>query len=267
MSAPTTTPAKPGAAGGGPPGKHDPHAEAHAAKGHAKHKHEEHEEGHAEEGEGAWLVSYADMMTLLMAFFALMFTLVMKEQKDGTNKSAPNAQEALEKMSEEIAKHFGGKIEKAYDEVKENLEKVIRENGLEAKVKLHQTSSRLSVTFMGSAFFEDGSTQIRRDMLPVVEKMTESLAKEVKDIPIYVEGHTDDRPISTSQYPSNWELSSARAATIVRSLQSKGIPSKRLLIQGYGDSQPLAPNRDDQGKEIPENQAQNRRIVIHMIKI
>ncbi len=260
MTTPPPISAKSGS--GGPPAKPGTGVDSHVQKRHAA---QDHDDEHKEEGEGAWLVSYADMMTLLMAFFALMFTLVQKDQTDAT--SPQKQQDNIEQMKNSLTEYFGGKVEKAFDKLKQQLEQMIRENGLEQKVRIDQTSSSLSLVFVGSAFFEDGSTKIRPELMPVVEKLTGALAKEVKDNPIYVEGHTDNRPISTAYYPSNWELSSARAGTIVRSLEQKGVAKNRLLIQGFGDSQPLAPNLDEKGNSIPENQAKNRRVVIHLIKI
>ena len=84
---------------------------------------------------------------------------------------------------------------------------------------------------------------------------------------ITVEGHTDDAPISSAQFPSNWELSAARAAAVVRFFVEHGVPADRLRAAGYADTHPLAPNRDAAGNPIPENQATNRRVVIELEKI
>ena len=84
---------------------------------------------------------------------------------------------------------------------------------------------------------------------------------------IFVEGHTDDSPISSERYPSNWELSAARASLVVRMLENKGFRKDRLSPQGFADSRPILPNRDEAGKPIPDNQAQNRRVVIRIAKL
>jgi chemotaxis protein MotB len=84
---------------------------------------------------------------------------------------------------------------------------------------------------------------------------------------ISIEGHTDDSPISTTQFQSNWELSTARAAAVVRFLLDQGIPARKLTAAGYADTFPLAPNRNADGTVIPENQAKNRRVVIKLEKI
>lgn len=84
---------------------------------------------------------------------------------------------------------------------------------------------------------------------------------------ISIEGHTDDTPISTAQFQSNWELSTARAAAVVRFLLELGVPARKLSAAGYADTFPIAPNRTEDGTVIPENQARNRRVVIKLEKI
>jgi chemotaxis protein MotB len=84
---------------------------------------------------------------------------------------------------------------------------------------------------------------------------------------ISIEGHTDDTPINTAQFQSNWELSTARAAAVVRFLLEQGIPARRLAAAGYADTFPLVPNRNAAGAVIPENQARNRRVVIKLERI
>ena len=88
-----------------------------------------------------------------------------------------------------------------------------------------------------------------------------------KSYQVTVEGHTDDSPISTLQFPSNWELSTARAAAVVHCLLQQGILAQRLRAAGYADTFPVALNRDAHGQAIPENQARNRRVVIKLEKI
>jgi chemotaxis protein MotB len=84
---------------------------------------------------------------------------------------------------------------------------------------------------------------------------------------ISIEGHTDDTPISTAQFQSNWELSTARAAAVVRFFLEQGLPPERLTAAGYADTFPIAPNRNADGSVIPENQGQNRRVVIRLERL
>jgi len=79
---------------------------------------------------------------------------------------------------------------------------------------------------------------------------------------VAVEGHTDDIPISSDEYPSNWELSTARASRVVRYLINKGVPSDKLFASGYADTKARVPNLDEFGRPIAENRAENRRVEI-----
>jgi len=87
------------------------------------------------------------------------------------------------------------------------------------------------------------------------------------DFKIFVEGHTDDRPIETNRYPSNWELSAARASTVVRLMETRGFPHANLRPLGFADVEPSLPNVDGRGRGIEENRAKNRRIVIRLQRI
>jgi chemotaxis protein MotB len=83
---------------------------------------------------------------------------------------------------------------------------------------------------------------------------------------VEVEGHTDNVPISTAKFPSNWELSSLRAINVAHIFEDTGIQKERLSAIAYADTRPEAPNTDAEGINIPENQAKNRRVVVHVTR-
>jgi chemotaxis protein MotB len=99
-----------------------------------------------------------------------------------------------------------------------------------------------------------------------LQLMVQSIMPQKTRIRIIVEGHTDDRPIFTPQFRSNWELSSGRAATIVHFFEDAGFPSDHLESVGFGSTRPLVPNRSPSGGENPENQAKNRRVLIRIVE-
>jgi flagellar motor protein MotB len=113
----------------------------------------------------------------------------------------------------------------------------------------------------GSATLSDAGKAILQGLLP---RLTAALAEGYR---IKVEGHTDDTPIDTPQFPSNWELSTARASAVVHFFLEQGIPAERLRAVGYADTEPKLPDRDAAGNPIPANQAENRRVVIKLEKI
>lgn len=123
-------------------------------------------------------------------------------------------------------------------------------------------------SFNSTAFFGSGSATLSNSGEVILQHVVTDLkSEEFKDYLVTVEGHTDDAPIGTSEFPSNWELSTARAAAVVRFFLDRGIPARRLRAAGYADTFPLVSNRDANGKAIPENQAKNRRVVIALEKV
>ena len=128
---------------------------------------------------------------------------------------------------------------------------------------------RITTFEMGSAaFFDSGSASLsdagKVILRGLLDPLTAALAEGYR---IRVEGHTDDTPIDTPQFPSNWELSTARASAVVHFFLEQGIPAQRLRAVGYADTEPKVPNRDAAGNPIPANQARNRRVVIKLEKI
>jgi flagellar motor protein MotB len=128
---------------------------------------------------------------------------------------------------------------------------------------------RITTFEMGSAaFFDSGSASLsdagKAILRGLLGPLTAALAEGYR---IRVEGHTDDTPIDTPQFPSNWELSTARASAVVHFFLEQGVQAQRLRAVGYADTEPKVPNRDAAGNPIPANQAENRRVVIKLEKI
>lgn len=228
--------------------------QAHGDEDDGPPRHEEHP-AHDEE---PWLVSYADMMTLLFGFFVLMYVFTLAKLEKAP-KESPDDMIYLRK---ELASYFGGEY---VTPLKEAQEQFLRAMGGEDKtkeIKITLTPEGLDVTLQSSTVFGSGSAEIA----PAVDRALRTLAKEtLKEKQAYrvvVEGHTDDEPIvrQTDRYPTNWELSGARASAVVRLFEAEGYKSERLMAIGYGASRPNFPNRDETGRPIAENQAKNRRI-------
>jgi chemotaxis protein MotB len=211
-------------------------------------------EGAEGESDSNWLVSYADMMTLLMSFFALMFSFSKVDQ------------DAFDKVRNSVAKQFGSVVIMPFAELNDKLKKVIADKKLENKVQVVQNGNSISIIFQGSTLFAPGSTDLNLESKDTISDFLDILHDQALTFPIIVEGHTDDIPISSDRFPSNWELSSDRAALILRMLEAKGFPRQHLQSQGYADTRPVAPNRDDKGNPVPENQSLNRRITIKILK-
>jgi len=219
-----------------------------------------------------WLVSYADFITLLFAFFVVMYSI--SSVNEGKYKILSDSMEGVFSQTDRSIKPIpigderlkGQSDEGAADAVAANtpqdpLESIaaqIRDQfaGLlgDGQVQVRANEMWLELELNSSLLFPSGDAIPHQDAFDLVEKISNILAPF--DNPIQVEGFTDNLPISTAQYPTNWELSAARAASIVRMLVMEGVEPQRLAAVGYGEFQPVADNIDAVGR------ARNRRVVL-----
>lgn len=216
-----------------------------------------HESGEVDESN--WLISYADMMTLLCTFFVLMFTLSKLNQPE------------YEKVGKEVAAYFGKEYELPNNQLAKSLTQILEQAGLEkTQAAISSDQSGVTVIFQSSIFFDTLSSYIRKSGREVIGKMIEAIEKEqqktTKKYKVVVEGHTDSRPILTGNYPSNWELSSARAIQVIRLFLDKGFKADQILAIGFGASRQQSPERTDSGKWDLDALAKNRRVVIRILQ-
>lgn len=207
-----------------------------------------------DDGEGNWLVSYADMMTLLFGFFVILSAF-----------STPDASK-VEKLKQETAKSMGVKYENPYESISAVLEDVLKASNLEQDVNILKTDEGITIVSRGTLFFDSGSTELKERASLLMNSISTILVQRAAGFRVVVEGHTDNVPIISAKYPSNWELSSSRASSVVRLLEGKGFPHSNLRPVGMADTEPVAPNTSADGTPLRENQAQNRRIVIRVLK-
>jgi chemotaxis protein MotB len=207
-----------------------------------------------EEGEGPWLVSYADLMTLLMGFFAMMFSM-----------SKPDAAK-LEQAKKSAAERFGGHYEEPYKDLENALKKTLKANGLEKQVQIESGYDGVTMTFTGTLFFESGDFRVKEEAVNIVNKLAGTIQKDAKGYNIKIEGHTDSAPITHPIIASNWELSGLRAARIAQLFETNGFARKQLSMIGLGDTKPIVPNENTDGTPNLENRSKNRRVVIKVFK-
>ena len=205
-----------------------------------------------EEGGEDWLVTYADAITLLMAFFVLLYTV-----------SEPNQHKFETKLGGVFEQFSGEKKAMPLQDLRAQVSTLISETGEATEA---QTADRgISFEFKSAKMFAPGSATILESGVALLDRVAQMVTfMGYDDYKVEVQGHTDDIPINTAQFPSNWELSAARAAAVVRILVSRGVEPERLVAVGYGDTKPKVPNRDETGQPIRENQAANRRVEIEI---
>ena len=206
-----------------------------------------------------WLLTYADLITLLLAFFVVMYSMSQIDAKK-FGKVA-QALHGVLKGGESILYHGDQQSTRGHGLLKlgnlrmlqAKIEEKFGHLGRQDEVQTEITERGLVVHILESALFNEGSAVLQPKAVEVLDLIYEN----VKETPnhVRVEGHTDDRPINTLQYPSNWELSSARATEVVRYfINNHSMPPDRISALGYGQYRPVRPNNSI------ENRATNRRV-------
>jgi chemotaxis protein MotB len=201
-----------------------------------------------------WLITYSDAMTLLLTFFVLILSFSEIDQTKFEQVQGAIQGEMLKK-----------KQSRPFSEAHEELKLLIKQQQAEEQVEVKRTNLGIKLRLESSSLYEVGSAQIQEGKLPLLGDVANIISQlNMDDFIVEVEGHTDDVPITSNRYPSNWELSAHRATNVVRYLIDQGIDPSHLKAAGFADSRPLVPNRDQYGESIPENQAKNRRVVIYI---
>lgn len=215
-----------------------------------KHQEEEHHAPPAHD-ESNWLVSYADMMTLLFGFFVLMYSMTQFDNRK------------FELVSKEIAKYFGGNIQSngALLLVEQKIINILKGSGDMNGVEVSKGhDDTIVLNFNGDFLFQPGEIEVSEAAKPLLRRAIGSLKSVGQVEQIIVEGHTDSDPVSSGIIKSNWELSALRAGSVVRYFELNGVESNALSAVGRGSSKPLVPHVDEQGVIIPENKGKNRRV-------
>ncbi len=220
-----------------------------------------------------WLVSYADFITLLFAFFVVMYSV--SQVHEGKYKILSDSLEAAFRVEpRSIAPIQVGEPgttagHEAVAVLKPNGDAVIQTMAQTLRAQLRPLEEQglltmrdgkewVEIAINNRILFPSGSTELLPDATMLLSLLAEVLSKF--PVPIQVEGHTDNVPIHTPSFPSNWELSAVRAATVARLLSRHGVAPERLAATGYGETRPVASN------ERAEGRAENRRVVLRIFK-
>ncbi len=248
-------------------------------------RHEEHE------NHERWLVSYADFITLLFAFFVVMYSIssvnegkyrVLSDSLVASFKSATKSLEPIQvgnlvrspitnKLSirktpiaielpnlpspRPVNKKGDEKSKRrTLGEIGDDIQKAMAPLIKKGLVRIRRNKFSIEVDIRSNILFKSGSARLSPSAVPVLEKLAEIL-KPHGNI-IHVEGFTDNVPINTEAFPSNWELSAARAASVVHLFTRRGVDPRRLVALGYGEYRPVASNDTEEGRR------RNRRVVL-----
>ncbi|HEU5341701.1 flagellar motor protein MotB [Edaphobacter sp.] len=228
-----------------------------------------------------WLVSYADFITLLFAFFVVLFASSQADKKKQSQLSSAmqsafsplgvfeahsrtpplvpgGAATNVAPVSLPVPTEHGEAMKDIEKRLSELLARQVASGGIPpGSVTMQMTAEGLVISLHEAGFFASGSAEVRAASIPALA----SLAATLPNAPLRIEGHTDNVPIHTLQYATNWELSTARATAIARLLLSSGhIDPANVAAAGYAEYHPIASNATEAGR------AQNRRVDIILLQ-
>lgn len=237
-----------------------------------------------------WLIPYADLLTLLLALFIVLFASSQIDAakfneikisfNDALNQSsgvldqpgiAPagpvgnsgddgeDEKEGESEMDEQLQQAIMQEIAEL-EALKEQLDQYIQQNGLNSQLETKLTNERLMITIRNHALFDSGSARVRSNAQTLAVAISEMLV-QYPDYEIVIAGHTDNRPINTPQFESNWDLSVERALNFMKILlENEEITPARFSATGYGEYRPIADNQSVEGRQ------QNRRVEISIMR-
>lgn len=237
------------------------------AKKHKKHRHEEHMDE-------SWLIPYADLLTLLLALFIVLFasstvdvqklqqlSVVFNEIFDGGSGVMENpspAPEPIPKAPNESDQDSSAFIEdqKSLEEIQNRVDEYIAVNELESQLATELTEEGLLLTIRDSVLFDPGSANIKSEYSQIAEEIA-TLLEFDPPRSIIVTGHTDNIPMNTAEFASNWELSVMRAVNFLKMVvENPGLNPLLFSAKGYGEFKPIASN------DTADGRAQNRRVEV-----
>lgn len=221
-----------------------------------------------EEEEASWQDSYSDLMTDLLAIFVILFSFAMMSQAASAISAKTAREQNTAPMTESVvilpsqngllpSQNSVPVKKEEFNELYENIKAYIEEAGLSEQLSVtKQGEVQILLRVADSVFFDSGKADIHEAAKPLLGKISEILTEYEASINIIrIEGHTDNRPINTREFASNWELSTSRAVNVLRRiLEISGLEPKKLSAVGYSEFYPVAENDSDSGR------AKNRRV-------
>ena len=215
-----------------------------------------------------WIVTYADLVTLLLVFFILLFSIsslnlekfkfAMRSIQVNLGEEAPPIS-VLELISEtespekKMSLEDVTGIKSREQEMLKDISDLIQEKKLGDHIVLMTAKGKIMIQIRGTVLFSSGAAALFEDARPILDDIV-SIINDYPEYSINIKGHTDNIPIQTKSFPSNWELSSIRATTVLKHLIEKGVDPTRLTATGYADLLPIVSN------DTEENRTKNRRV-------
>jgi len=204
---------------------------------------------YTEDDDTSWLLPYVDVISLLLAF--LILALAMSKV----------SLHRFELVSAALSRTAPPP---SLDALKEKIDQMIEQQGLVGQVKTVVDDAGLRMELKNALLFDSGQADITPAGRGAIEKVVKLLPTIDQRYQIAIEGHTDDVPIHTAKYDSNWDLSSGRAINVLKFFTGAGISPQRLSAQGYADTRPATPLQADNAATHAKARSENRRVVIRV---
>jgi chemotaxis protein MotB len=196
-----------------------------------------------------WMTSFCDLMVNLLVFFVLIISASqvsnLKFDRIKSNLSGTSKTDQVSLVVDSLANE-------------------IDQSQLGGAVTIENVGNTIQLSFNDSLLFDLGKADVKAEGIAVLEKFSESLSHLPKTARIAIEGYTDDNPVNTRAYKSNWHLSALRSLSVLQILENREICRENCEIRGFGEYRPAVPNRDEAGRAIAVNQSENRRVVLRI---
>lgn len=214
------------------------------------------EKKQSQEVDSSWMETYGDMVTLLLCFFILLASIskvdsvIFEKVQSGMTKEIGKQppQRPIENMRQELAQATAGI------------------QGSDEAVDVGTDERGVVLNLDAGAMFTPGSADIKPAMVPILKELAGTLSQPRFDnYRLEIQGHTDNTPVKTAQFPTNFDLAAARALMTMRAFVGLGVAENKMIVAAYGQFAPRVPNTLEDGTPLPANQALNRRVAIHII--
>jgi chemotaxis protein MotB len=226
------------------------------AQSHDTSRPQAHADAHGSSEDVGWLITLSDLTLLLLCFLALWYVNNQEHNAAQTAKPAALAAHANDGSGKALPASAHASD---WNALRDEIDHFIAGAGMSDDVSIAAAPDEILISFKDTVTFASGKTYLRPEALPVLEKVA-AVAVSRPVMRLEINGHTDDRPISTAEFPSNWELSSARASRVARYLIEKGVHPARIGVHGFAYHRPRVPN------ENRTSRGANRRVELRLFR-
>lgn len=207
--------------------------------------------------EALWLMTFSDLSFVLLCFFILMFSYSSPD-----SKKFDNVRQGMTAKASNVEPR--AEISDSLKSIEQEIQKLITENKLEHVAQVTFDTAGVAVEFKDHALFKSGSARVQAENEELISQVLKAIAATPERYKLEVEGHTDDLPIHTRRFRDNWDLSAARAISLLHRFQTEGVASERISVQAFANTRPKVPLHDKKGEALHAARAHNRRVVIRI---